>query len=71
MEEDYTTNNSYSDKFWMVVGNGNSPKVRHATKSLAVQEAERLAKLNPGTNFYVVESVFVVAQPANLVRRSL
>jgi len=46
------------DKFWMVLGNG-TPTYRHPAKSTAVAEAERLARMNPGTEFVVLESLAV------------
>lgn len=45
-------------KFWMVLGHG-EPVYRHSTKSTAAAEAERLARLNPGSEFIVLESVAV------------
>ena len=46
------------DKFWMVLGNG-TPTHRHQSKSSAVTEAERLARLNPFSEFVVLESLAV------------
>lgn len=43
-------------KFWMVLGSG-EPVFRHATRRLAEEEAERLARLNPGQTFVLLESV--------------
>lgn len=43
-------------KFWMVLGRG-TPTFRHYTKASAVTEAERLASLNPGQEFHVLESL--------------
>ena len=46
-------------KFWMVLGSG-APTFRHPTKKSAAGEAERLAKLNPGYEFVVLESIATV-----------
>lgn len=43
-------------KFWMVLGR-DVPKYRHATIAAAKNEAERLAKINPGNEFTVLEAV--------------
>ena len=43
-------------KFWMVLGNG-VPTVRHCDKKTAEREAERLARVNPGQPFTVLESL--------------
>lgn len=58
-------------KFWMITGDGNSPKVRHANRQEAVREAERLAKSNPGTQFFVLEAVEMLTQPTGFVRQKL
>lgn len=50
------SDNRTSKKFWMVVGDGNNPKVRHPNKHIAVAEADRLANLKPGVVFYVLEA---------------
>jgi hypothetical protein len=42
--------------FWMVVGDGPTT-VRHGCRAKAESEAERLASLNPGVEFYVVRSM--------------
>ncbi len=45
-------------KFWMIHGIGqNSPRVRHETEHAAFAEANRLARNNPGIEFYVLESM--------------
>lgn len=46
-------------KFWMVLGSW-APTFRHPTKKSAAGEAERLAKLNPGYEFVVLESIATV-----------
>jgi hypothetical protein len=58
-------------KFWMITGDGNSPKVRHTNRQDAVREAERLAKSNPGIEFFVLESVELITQPTGVVRQKL
>lgn len=58
-------------KFWMITGDGNSPKVRHFNRQEAVREAERLAKANPGTEFFVLEAVEMLTQPTGFVRQKL
>lgn len=45
-------------KFWMVLGD-NVPKHRHETRPLAVKEAERLARMCPGKEFFILEAVAV------------
>lgn len=60
-----------SKKFWMITGDGNQPRVRHTNKKLATNEAERLARANPGTKFYVLEAVEVFEQPSGILREKL
>lgn len=44
--------------FWMVWNpQRNPPSHRHSLKHNAVREAERLARLHPGDEFYVLEAV--------------
>lgn len=46
------------DTFWMVWNEGgSSPRVKHETKVFAIHEAERLARMNPGQRFVVMEAV--------------
>ncbi|MDQ0305300.1 hypothetical protein [Ancylobacter polymorphus] len=50
----------HDDQFWMVYGLGQRPPaVRHPTEQSAADEAKRLARLNPGIRFYVLEPVSV------------
>lgn len=55
-------------KFWMITGDGNTPKVRHYNRQDAVNEASRLAKSNPGKEFFVMETVEMLTQPSGVVR---
>lgn len=41
-------------KFWMIVGDGNTPKVRHTCIHRARIELKRLAETNPGRTFYLL-----------------
>ena len=43
-------------EFWMVLGNG-TPVYRHATEELARMEAERLARVHPGQEFFVLQAI--------------
>lgn len=43
-------------QFWMVQGDGPS-NFRHVSKVLAEAEAMRLARQNPGKEFYVMEAI--------------
>lgn len=46
------------DSFWVVWNpNGRTPTIKHTSHSSARCEATRLAGLNPGTPFFVLESV--------------
>ena len=43
------------EKFWMVWNEGNrGPEKKHLNENSARNEAERLARLNPGQKFYVL-----------------
>lgn len=45
-------------KFWMLYAEGgHAPTFRHGSKESAKEEAERLAKLKPGTRVHVLEAV--------------
>lgn len=44
-----------------------SPTVAHPTKERAIAESERLAKLNPGRQFFVLEAVGVsIVEPSRV-----
>ncbi len=44
-------------KFWMVYGLGHgAPTVRHKSEFSAINEAKRLARINPDVEFYVLET---------------
>lgn len=44
--------------FWLIWNErGSTPTVRHETKASARAEAERLARMNPGQSFHVLELV--------------
>lgn len=47
------------DQFWMVLGNGN-PVYRHPSEQSARNEAQRLARINPGSTFFVLRAVAAV-----------
>lgn len=50
--------NLNNSPFWMVWNErGDAPRVRHTSKESAHREAERLARLNRGSAFIVLESV--------------
>lgn len=46
-------------QFWMVHSTGPT-NVRHDTEGKALAEAKRLARANPGVEFYVTEAVTLV-----------
>lgn len=48
-------------KFWMVLGLG-TPTFRHESRVSAKAEAERLARMNPGQSFVVLESMATVVK---------
>ena len=53
--------NSLIPEFWMVwKENGGEPSHRHATLETAKAEAERLARVFPGSRFFVLYAVFVL-----------
>lgn len=44
--------------FWMVYGLGyRAPAVRHKTEQSAIDEAKRLARMNPEVEFFVLEPI--------------
>lgn len=46
--------------FWMVYGlDQGPPTYRHSSYELALAEAQRLARISPGTKFYVLRTVAV------------
>lgn len=50
-----------ADKFWFVwAPTGRAPTHKHSTRRSAVNEAERLARMNPDTEFVVLESLATV-----------
>ena len=47
-----------NEPFWMIFREyGGSPTVKHPTESQARAEAMRLARINPGEKFYVLQSI--------------
>jgi hypothetical protein len=58
-------------KFWMITGDGNSPKIRHTSKEAAIKEAERLANNNAGIEFIVLEAIEVITRPVEVIRQKL
>ena len=50
--------NDDNEVFWLVWSpQGNSPTVRHSTLDKANKEAQRLARENPGREFYTLEAL--------------
>ncbi len=48
---------THTDSFYMIHGDsGGAPTKRHATRGLALAEAERLAVNNPGRRFFVLRA---------------
>ena len=46
------------DQFWMVWNPlGYQPRMKHWNEDAAVREAKRLARENPGQQFYVLEAI--------------
>jgi hypothetical protein len=60
------------EKFWMVLGDGR-PTFRHTYENSANQEAERLARANPGREFIVLEAkrIFKVENPVKRIELSV
>jgi hypothetical protein len=72
METYWMPNKQSSDKFCMVVSDGNDPKVRHKMKSGAEKQATRLSERNPDKTFYVLEAVESYVLPTHkVVKNSL
>ncbi len=55
--------------FWLVWSGGGSPTYRHDDEGRAIAEASRLARLNPGTSFAVLESIAVVKKSDVTIER--
>jgi len=58
-------------KFWMIVGDGNNPRVRHYNHEMAVKEANRLALAYPGTEFFVLEATESFSVKPGVTRKKL
>ncbi len=57
-------------KFWMVYGLGSgAPTMRHETRSMAEDEARRLARNAPNITFFVLETVSVAKKVDVTLRR--
>lgn len=53
--------------FYYIVGEGKgAPTIKHETQKYACNEAERLAKLNPNVNYYVLKCIFCVKGEVNV-----
>jgi len=51
-------------RFWMIHGHGRgAPTVQHNSFEKALDEAKRLARNDPGTRFFVLESVAIAVKP--------
>lgn len=51
-------------KFWFVWNEGGfAPRYRHESESSAMKEADRLASVNPGSTFVILESIGEVIVP--------
>jgi hypothetical protein len=64
--------NQYEARFWLVQNpKGLNPKFRHATYQAAQAEARRLAALNPGQTFIVLQSCeTVTTKPVEVVSKA-
>lgn len=63
--------NNSETKFWMVWNpKRDTPAYQHHSHEAAVSEAERLARLNPGQRFYVLEATDLRVVDA-MVRQTL
>lgn len=57
-------------RFWMVFNpEGTSPKMQHFSRHLANLEAERLARLNPGKEFFVLKAMNGCVVPDSPVKK--
>jgi hypothetical protein len=56
--------------FWMVYDpQGETPTRQHTSENNAIHEAERLAAMFPGHNFYVLEPISVTTFPRAITTR--
>lgn len=58
-------------KFWMIVGDGNNPRVRHYTHKTAIEEANRLALAYPGIEFFILEAIESFSVKPGVTRKKL
>lgn len=65
---DTTSASTLVEPFWMVYGYGKSvPAARHMNEASARAEAERLARANVGTRFYVLKTSGVAVTSAPVI----
>lgn len=59
-------------QFYMIwKDNGNAPTRQHSTYDLALEEAQRLAKLTPNSVYYVLSAIVAVTNEPNITVSSL